>query len=69
MMNDKNDVITLGPWAIVFIMVIATVLAVCLQLSIGVIFGIGSVGYAAYFLDEYNKMKAQRRNNYEGKIS
>lgn len=68
MMNDKNDVITLGPWTIVFIMVIATVLAVCLRLSIGVIFGIGSIGYVTYFLDEYNKMKTQRRNNYEGKI-
>lgn len=64
-MDDKNDVITLGPWTIIFVMIIATILSVCLRLSIGVIFGIGSVGYATYFLDEYNKMKSQRKNKYE----
>lgn len=64
---NQNNIITLGPRTIVFVMTLATVLAFMIGLHIGILFAIGSVGYTAYIFDEYNKKKQEVRN--ETKVS
>lgn len=64
---NQNNIITLGPRTIVFVMTLATVLAFMIGLHIGILFAIGSVGYTAYIFDEYTKKKQEVRN--ETKVS
>lgn len=61
-MMDQNNIITLGPRMIVFVMVLATVLAFMVGFHIGILFAIGSVGYVAYIFDEYTKKNREVSN-------
>lgn len=52
---NKDNVISLGPWAIGFGLAISTILAFCVDRFVGILFLIGSIGCVANLIDVYTR--------------